>query len=61
VRSFDSVPHAELMKSVARRIVDGAMLHLLSPAYHSDSAKGLSPRQRAGFQLRHVTIFYRAQ
>jgi len=26
---FDSVPHAELMKSVARRIVDGAMLHLL--------------------------------
>jgi RNA-directed DNA polymerase len=26
---FDSVPHAELMKSAARRIVDGAMLHLL--------------------------------
>jgi group II intron reverse transcriptase/maturase len=26
---FDSVPHAELMKSVARRIVDGAMLHLI--------------------------------
>jgi retron-type reverse transcriptase len=25
---FDSIPHAELMKSVARRIVDGAMLHL---------------------------------
>src|ERR1700720_4240551 len=26
---FDSVPHAELMRSVARRIVDGAMLHLI--------------------------------
>jgi group II intron reverse transcriptase/maturase len=26
---FDSVPHAELMKSLARRVVDGAMLHLL--------------------------------
>jgi group II intron reverse transcriptase/maturase len=26
---FDSIPHADLMKSVARRIVDGAMLHLL--------------------------------
>lgn len=26
---FDTVPHAELMKSVARRVVDGAMLHLV--------------------------------
>src|SRR5262245_22049755 len=26
---FDSVPHVELMKSVARRVVDGAMLHLI--------------------------------
>jgi len=26
---FDSIPHAELMRSLARRIVDGAMLHLL--------------------------------
>jgi group II intron reverse transcriptase/maturase len=26
---FDTVPHAELMKSVARRMVDGAMLHLI--------------------------------
>lgn len=26
---FDSLPHAELLKSVARRVVDGAMLHLL--------------------------------
>jgi RNA-directed DNA polymerase len=26
---FDSVPHAELMRSVARRVVDGAMLHLI--------------------------------
>jgi len=26
---FDSIPHADLRKSVARRIVDGAMLHLI--------------------------------
>ena len=26
---FDSIPHAELMKSVARRVVDGAMLRLV--------------------------------
>jgi len=26
---FDSIPHAELMKSVARRISDGSMLHLI--------------------------------
>src|ERR1700760_72691 len=26
---FDSLPHSELLKSVARRIVDGAMLHLV--------------------------------
>lgn len=26
---FDSIPHAELMKSVARRIVDGNVLHLI--------------------------------
>ena len=26
---FDSIPHAELMRSVARRISDGAMLHLI--------------------------------
>src|SRR5499433_705819 len=26
---FDSIPHRDLMKSVARRVVDGAMLHLI--------------------------------
>jgi group II intron reverse transcriptase/maturase len=26
---FDCIPHAELMKSVARRVIDGAMLHLI--------------------------------
>jgi RNA-directed DNA polymerase len=26
---FDTIPHAELLKSMARRVVDGAMLHLI--------------------------------
>jgi group II intron reverse transcriptase/maturase len=26
---FDSLPHADVLKSVARRVVDGAMLHLI--------------------------------
>jgi len=26
---FDSIPHSELLKSVARRVVEGAMLHLI--------------------------------
>ena len=26
---FDTLPHAELLNSVARRVVDGAMLHLI--------------------------------
>ena len=26
---FDTLPHVELLKSVARRVVDGAMLHLI--------------------------------
>ena len=26
---FDTLPHSELLKSVARRVVDGAMLHLI--------------------------------
>src|SRR6202051_849890 len=26
---FDSIPHSDLLKSVARRVVDGAMLHLI--------------------------------
>src|SRR5438128_11311432 len=26
---FDTLPHAEVMRSVARRVVDGAMLHLI--------------------------------
>ncbi|MFP5210035.1 MAG: hypothetical protein ACLGRW_12175 [Acidobacteriota bacterium] len=38
---FDTLPYAELLKSVARRVVDGAMLHLLkmwlpAPAEETD-------------------------
>jgi RNA-directed DNA polymerase len=32
---FDSIPHAELLKSVARRVVDGAMLHLIKMWLHA--------------------------
>jgi len=42
---FDSIPHAELMKSVARRVVDGTMLHLIkmwleAPVEESDGKGG---------------------
>ena len=38
---FDSLPHSELLKSVSRRVVDGAMLHLIkmwlkAPAEETD-------------------------
>ena len=41
VSYFDLLPHAELLKSVARRVVDGAMLHLIkmwlkAPAEETD-------------------------
>ena len=29
VVSFDTIPHADLIKSVARRIADGRVLHLI--------------------------------
>jgi RNA-directed DNA polymerase len=28
-KSFDNIPHSELLQSVARRIADGLRLHLL--------------------------------
>ena len=42
---FDSIPHAELMQSVARRVSDGAMLHLikmwlLAPVEETDDRGG---------------------
>ncbi len=41
---FDSIPHAELMKSVARRISDKHILHLikiwLEPLEEDDDGKG---------------------
>ena len=42
---FDVLPHAELLKSVARRVVDGAMLHLIkmwlkAPVEESDGRGG---------------------
>jgi group II intron reverse transcriptase/maturase len=51
---FDSIPHSDLLKSVARRIVDGAMLHLIkmwleAPVEGSKrpTRKGISIRVRA--------------
>jgi hypothetical protein len=37
---FDSLPHAELLKSVARRVVDGAMLHLIKMWLEAAMAAG---------------------
>jgi group II intron reverse transcriptase/maturase len=42
---FDTIPHAELMRSVARRISDGSMLHLLKmwlqmPVQETDPKSG---------------------
>jgi len=48
---FDSIPHAELMKSVARRIGDGQMLHpikmwLEAPVEETDDRGGRSRTTR---------------
>jgi retron-type reverse transcriptase len=47
---FGSIPHAELMLSLARRIVDGCVLHLikmwLECAVEDTDDKGLRPRPR---------------
>jgi RNA-directed DNA polymerase len=50
---FDEIPHAELLKSVARRVVDGAMLHLIkmwleAPVEETDErgSQHLSTRNR---------------
>ncbi len=50
---FDNVPHSELLKSVARRVVDGGMLHLIkmwlgTPAEETDECgnKHRSTRNR---------------
>lgn len=46
---FDTIPHAELMKSVARRVSDGAMLHLIkmwleAPSEETDERGGRTRR-----------------
>jgi group II intron reverse transcriptase/maturase len=48
---FDSIPHAELMKSVARRVSDGHMLHLIkmwleAPVEETDERRGKSRSTR---------------
>jgi len=45
---FDSVPHAELMKSVARRVVDEAMLHLIKMWLEARSKKPMSVETNIG-------------
>lgn len=49
---FDSIPHAELMKTVARRVVDGSMLHLikmwLEAPIEEDDGKGGKHRSTPG-------------
>ncbi len=55
---FDSIPHADLLKSVARRIVDGAMLHLIkmwleAPVEETDE-KGNKHRSTRNLDSTHV-------
>jgi RNA-directed DNA polymerase len=49
---FDTIPHAELMRSVARRVCDGAMLHLvkmwLEAPIQEDNDKGKPTRRSHG-------------
>jgi len=49
---FDTIPHAELMRSVARRVCDGAMLHLvkmwLEAPVQENSDKGKPTRRSNG-------------
>ena len=49
---FDSIPQGDLLKSVARRIVDGAMLHLIKMWLEAPEKgnKHRSMRNRDGFQ-----------
>ena len=41
-RYFDSIPHAELLKSVARRVVDGAVLRLIKLWLKRRSRNGMA-------------------
>ncbi len=49
---FDTIPHASLLKSVARRVSDGAILHLikmwLKAPVQEDSDNGKPTRRRTG-------------
>ncbi len=49
---FDTIPHAELMRSVARRVSDGAVLHLikmwLKAPIEETNDKGKPTRRRTG-------------
>lgn len=49
---FDTIPHADLMRSVARRISDGAVLHLikmwLKAPIEEETANGKSTRRGTG-------------
>jgi RNA-directed DNA polymerase len=49
---FDTIPHADLLRSVARRVSDGAILHLikmwLKAPVEEDNDRGKSIRRRAG-------------
>ena len=49
---FDTIPHAELLRSVARRVSDGAILHLvkmwLKAPISEENDKGVSTRRGPG-------------
>ena len=56
---FDSIPHSELMKSVARRIVDRHMLHLIklwleAPVEEDDGTGHGTDNDQPGHRARHA-------
>jgi len=60
---FDALPHSELLKSVARRVVDGAMLHLIkmwleAPVEETDE-RGNKRRRMARPERRFQNSFVR--
>ena len=64
---FDTLPHSELLKSVARRVVDGAMLHLIkmwleAPVEETDeSGNKRRSKQPTSGKTAHRTLLWQSR